>query len=227
MISLVNTLPTLSLPHAEVIKNNCNFNSYSDIAMFWVQNEGDAVISMLDGNMVIFNRDRKADICELREFVNVISCNSVFSDSDTLNLLFGNDFHKVFVMQSNFNFESALKSDALGSREIYALLDTDGLQPPPYEHFAVDFCHRLNHGYLKYFALKDTAVAVGISDGHSVLVNGIASHKKGAGSKALCGLLAQYNNTPAVAVCEEGVMPFYLKNNFNCGYTAGYWRKTP
>ena len=107
MISLVNTLPTLSLPHAEVIKINCNFNSYSDIAMFWVQNEGDAVISMLDGNMVIFNRDRKADICELREFVNVISCNSVFSDSDTLNLLFGNDFHKVFVMQSNFNFESA------------------------------------------------------------------------------------------------------------------------
>ena len=108
--------------------------------------------------------------------------------------------------------------------EIYKLLNIKGLDLPPYEYFAVDFCHRLNHGGLKYFALKENCAAIGVFDGQAVLVNGIASHKKGMGTLALCGLLSQYN-VPAFAVCEKNVTPFYLKNNFSHIYDAGYWRK--
>lgn len=222
MIKLVNEIPKISLPLAEVIKINCTYNSYCDIALFWVQDESRAIISMLDGNMVIYNNG--ADIDELREFISVISPASVFSDADTLNSVFGDVFHRVCVMKGEHPFECDVPSDELGSSEIYKLLDADGLELPPYEHFAVDFCHRLNRGELKYFALKEKCAAIGICDGKSVLVNGIASHQKGMGSLALGGLLSQFN-LPCIAVCEEAVMPFYLKNNFSYSYDAGYWRK--
>lgn len=223
MISLVDQIPKITLPLAEVVKINCNYNLYKNIAMFWVQNENNAIISMLDGNMVIYNN--AANIDELREFINVISPESVFSDAETLTELFGDDFHRVYVMKSENRFESKLSSDNLGSGEIYKLLDVAGLDLPPYEHFAVDFCHRLNHGYLKYFALKDKCVAVAISDGQTILLNGIASHQKGMGSLALNGVLSRCD-TPCLAVCEMAVKPFYLKNNFSYIYDAGYWRKT-
>lgn len=222
MISLVDKIPKISSLRAEAVKINCNYDSYKDVALFWVQNEKDAVISMLDGNMVILNQG--ADIEELREFINIISPLSVFSDSDTLGALFEEDFHKVYVMKSEHRFNCDLPSDEINSSEMYKLLDVDGLQLPNYEFFAVDFCHRLNHGKLKYYARKDLCAAIGISDGQAVLVNGIASHKKGMGSIALCGLLSQYD-VDAIAVCEESVMQFYIKNNFCLCYTAGYWRK--
>lgn len=223
MISLVFDVPEIALPLAEVVKINCTYNSYKDIAMFWVQNENKAIISMLDGNMTIYNNG--ADFDELREFIKVISPLSVFSDAKTMERLFQNSFHRVCVMKSEHRFKCDLHLDSLNSGEIYQLLDVDGLELPPYEHFAVDFCHRLNHGYLKYFALRTKCAAVTISDGQAVLLNGIASHQKGMGSVALCGVLAGID-LPCLAVCEENVMPFYLKNNFSHAYDAGYWRKT-
>ena len=224
MISLVNEIPKLSLPLAEVVKINCAYNSYGDVALFWTQDQTRAVISMLDGNMVIYNND--ADIDELREFIGVISPLSVFSDAKTLTALFEDNFHEVCVVKSDKKFDCADISDVVNSSEMYQLLNTDGLDLPPYEHFAVDFCHRLNHGELKYFAKKDLCAAIGVFDGQTVLVNGIASHKKGMGTMALQGLLSQYKTT-AIAVCEKEVMPFYLKNNFEHVYNAGYWRKNP
>ena len=209
MISLVNKIPKLSLPLAEVVKINCNYASYSDVALFWVQDDGQAVISMLDGNMVIYNRNANLD--EIKEFIGVISPSSIFSDSDTLTRLFKSDFHKVNVMKCENAFASNVVSDTLSSNKVYDLLNVEGLELPPYEYFAVDFCHRLNRGQLKYFALKENCAAIGISDGQAVLVNGIASHQKGMGTIALNGLLAQYNVT-ALVVCEDHVVPFYLKN---------------
>ena len=222
MISLVNEIPKLNLPLAEVVKINCTYNLYKDIAMFWLQNENNAIISMLDGNMTIYNNG--ADCDELRQFINVISPLSVFSDAKTLKKLFENKFHRVCVVKSEHRFDCNLQSDTLNSSEIYRLLDVDGLQLPPYEHFAVDFCYRLNHGQLKYFALKNKCAAITISDGQAALLNGIASHQKGMGRAALCGVLAGYN-MHCLAVCEESVLPFYLKNNFYHIYDAGYWRK--
>ncbi len=224
MINLVNEIPKLNLPLAEVVKINCTFQSYKDIALFWTQDKTRAVISMLDGNMTIYNND--ADIDELREFITVISPISVFTDANTLTALFGDGFHRVCVMKSEYRFECDIKSDTLNSSEIYKSLDIDGLELPPYEHFAVDFCHRLNRGQLKYYAIKDKCAAVGICDGQAVLLNGIASHQKGMGTQALAGLLSQYD-VPCIAVCEEAIKPFYLKNNFSHVYHAGYWRKTP
>lgn len=223
MILLTTQMPKIELPLAEVVKINCTYNSYKDIAVFWVQDQNSAVISMLDGNMTIFNNGANLD--ELQEFINVISPISVFSDADTLSSLFKNNFHRVCVMKSEHNFYCNIKSDSLNSGEIYNLLDVEGLNLPPYEDFAVDFCHRLNHRQLKYFALKGKCVAVAISDGQAVLLNGIASHQKGMGSVALCGVLSQYS-APCIAVCEKEVKPFYLKNNFSHIYDAGYWRKT-
>ena len=224
MISLVNQIPKISLPLAEVVKINCAYNSYHDAALFWTQDETRAVISMLDGNMVIYNNN--ADIDELREFVGVISPSSVFSDAKTLLALFGESFHEVCVVKCDKKFYCDNISDNVNSSEMYKLLNVEGLSLPPYEFFAVDFCHRLNHGELKYFAKKDLCAAIGISDGQAVLINGIASHQKGMGTAALEGLLSQYDIT-AIAVCEKEVMPFYLKNNFKHVYNAGYWRKNP
>lgn len=221
MISLCKELPKTQKTCVETLKINCTYNSYKDIALFWIQDNGQAVISLLDGNMVIYNNN--ANLEELREFINVISPQSVFSDEKTLEALFGQDFYRVSVMQSNYCFNSDLQSDVVNSYEIYKLLDVKGLKLPPYEHFAVDFCHRLNHGNLKYFALKNLCAAVCISDGQAVLLNGIASHQKGMGSVALCGALSQYS-VPKFAVCDKSVENFYLKNKFSHSYDAGYWR---
>lgn len=224
MISLVKEMPKIIQPTAESVKINCTYASYKDVALFWVQDNARAVISMLDGDMVIYNNC--ANVEELREFVKVISPLSVFSDADTLTDLFGDNFHKVCVVKNEFKFKGDMASQELSSQEIYNLLNVNGLQLPPYEHFAVDFCHKLNHGHLKYFALRQKCVAVCITDGQAVLLNGIASHQKGMGTQALCGVLTQFD-LPCLAVCEDSVMPFYLKNNFEHIYNAGYWRKNP
>ena len=223
MISLVKEIPKLNLPLAEAVKINCTYNLYRDIAIFWVQDNERAVISMLDGNMVIYNNC--ANIEELRKFIEVISPNSVFSDAKTMEMLFEQDFKRACVVKSEHQFKSIIASDILNSEEIYNLLNVRELQLPPYEYFAVDFCHRLNHGQLKYFAVKQKCIAIGIFDGQAVLVNGIASHQKGMGTVAIWGLLARYN-CAAIAVCEKEVMPFYLKNNFSYTYDVGYWRKS-
>ncbi len=223
MILLVDKIPQLNPPRAESVKINCNYNLYKDIALFWVQDETKAVISMLDGNMVILNNS--ADIDELREFINVISPLSVFSDADTMSAIFGKQFHRVCVMQSDYRSKSDTVSDTLNSSEIYKLLDVKGLELPSYEYFAVDFCYRLNHGNLKYFALKEKCAAIGITDGQAVLLNGIASHQKGMGSTALHGVLSQFGDKIALAVCERDVRGFYEKNNFKHIYDGGYWRK--
>ncbi len=224
MIRLTNEIPKISLPLAEVIKINCTYDLYKDIALFWIQDNHRTIISMLDGNMTIYNND--ADIDELREFIGVISPLSVFSDADTLTALFGDSFHRVCVMKSEHQFECDIPSDTLNSSEIYKLLDIEGLELPVFEHFAVDFCYRLNHGQLKYFALKDRCAAITICDGQAVLLNGIASHQKGMGTRALSGVLSGCD-MPCLAVCEKTVKPFYLKNNFSHCYDAGYWRKDP
>ncbi len=223
MISLVDKIPIVTLPRAEIIKINCNYKLYRDIALFWTQDDNKAIISMLDGDVTIYNNNANTE--ELREFINVISPSSVFSDSKTMSQLFGDDFHLVCVMTSKHVFKCDIPSQTANSSEIYKLLNVKGLELPPYEYFAVDFCHKLNRASLNYFVLKDICAAVGISDGHNVLVNGVASHKKGMGSTALLGLLAQYS-CPAVAVCEKEIAAFYLKNNFKHCYNAGYWRKS-
>lgn len=221
MIRLVKCLPRLYAPRAELIKLNCISLVYPDSALFWVQNETQALIGMLDTDMIIYNI--AADFKELKSFVNMISPRTVFSDSNTLTKLFGDSFERVCVMRCDSEFDCETPSDTLSSDRLYALLDVEGIELPPYEHFAPDFCRRLNHGWLKYFALPDAA-AIAVTDTKYALLNGIASRKKGMGSIALHGVLSQLR-LPSLAVCRENVTLFYLKNGFKNEYYAGYWRK--
>ena len=218
MITLTQSPPAIKERCAEAVKINSAYDMYSGLAMFWVQNAGDCVISMLDGNMVIYNRT--ADIDELREFIGVISPNSIFSDAETLTALFGECFHRVYVMQSDSDYKSEKSADTLTSAQIYALLDVEGLSLPPYEFFAVDFCHRLNHGGLSCFAIADSCCAVCISSGDTVLLNGIASHQKGMGRVALNGAFSKYDGKTKLAVCEKSLYGFYTKNKFKLSYEA-------
>ena len=112
--------------------------------------------------------------------------------------------------------------DNLKSDEIYNLLNVDGLSLPPFDTFAVDFCHRKNTGKLKVFAKAETFAAISIHSDNVCLINGIASHKKGQGSIALKGILSQNFGKTALACAKEEIKNFYIKNGFDEIYTAAY-----
>lgn len=222
MISLVTVLPQINVSSVELIKIKCIYDAYSDTALFWVQDETKAVISMLDGNMVIYNRS--AQLEELREFIDVLSPSSVFSDADTLTALFGAEFERVYVM-GRVAEGKYFPSDKPTSKAVYELLGTDGAELPPYEFFAVDFCHRINHGLAECFIKEGECAAVLFKTGDYALLNGIVSLKKGMGSIALSALMDRVSGKQILCCCRDTVQGFYIKNGFNRLYDAGYWRK--
>ena len=224
MIRLTKELPDCSdIISAEQIKIYSTFDNYSDIALFWVQNDNDCVISMLDNNMVILNNS--ADIDELSEFIKMICPSSIFSDFKTLELIGLKYIKKVSVysaFKDCFDKEN-IKGDSLKSKEIYDIFKSSGLTLPEYEYFAVDYCLRLNHKKAEYFGIKDTCAAVSFSFGDKFILNGIASTKKGYGSVALSGILRKNAGKRAIVCCEDSVKEFYEKNGFEFMYKAGIW----
>ena len=225
MISLVSSVPFLSKESAESIKINCLFEAYKndDRVLFWVQDENKAVISLSDSNMIIHNIS--ADIEELREFVEVINPVCIFSDLKTLKALGKEPQEKIYVMSRKADIEGETEGDSLSSKELYSLLDTDGLSLPEYPYFAVDFCKRLNMGTADYFAIKDTCAAITFNCQNAAIMNGIASHKKGFGSVALKAVLQKNTGRDFLVCCREKVKGFYEKNGFSPLYFAGYWVK--
>lgn len=225
MISLINTLPEFSLLSAEMVKINCLFDSYKNDSnvMFWAQDGDKCVIAMTDGNMIIQNNN--ADFEELLEFVSVLSPVCVFSDSQTLKKLNLIPDENINVVYRKADLEGQAQSDTLSSDELYRLLDVDGLSLPDYPHFAVDFCRRLNHGFAKYFAIKDKCAVITFNSGNKAIINGLASHEKGYGTVAIKGILQKNYGKDFLACCRDSVLPFYLKNGFKKLYNAGYWVK--
>lgn len=225
MISLVSSLPSLSEKSAESVKINCLFEAYKndDRVLFWVQDEGKAVISLSDSNMIIHNIS--ADMEELKEFVEVINPVCIFSDLETLENLGKTPKEKIYVMARKADLEGETKGDTLSSKELYALLDADGLSLPEYPYFAIDFCKRLNMGTADYFALKDTCAAITFNCQVCAIMNGIASHKKGYGSIALKAVLQKNKGREFLVCCREKIKGFYEKNGFTPLYFAGYWVK--
>lgn len=221
MIKLITALPEIKNKRAEYIKIKNTFDTYSDIALFWSQ-EDKIYISMLDGNMVILNLG--GDLDELSAFLKVISPKSVFTDSETAEKL----GFKGINAEAGFledNEEAEPLSDELSSKEIYNIFKSSGLPVPSYEPFAVDICLKLNRGTANFFGIKNTAVAVGLKADNLVLINGIASLKKGMGSAVLRGLMSKNKGKTAVACFEEKVRGFYIKNNFTIKYSVTYWEK--
>ncbi len=223
MIKLVSALPFLDFPRAECIRINCINELYNDEALFWIQDEDKLFISMLDGDMTVFNSG--GNIEELKEFIKVISPSSVFSDSDTLKSFFGYDYEETYVYSKEANEHSNIKSHEFSSNAVYEIFKKAGLYLPPYDAFAVDFCHRINRDKATCFYIENTAAAFSVKSGNYALINGIASLQEGLGTPCLNGILSLNNGKTVLAVCEEKIKPFYEKNGFKFEYNSGYWVK--
>lgn len=223
MIRLTDNIPKVFDSRAELIKLRATYEAYKNDGLFWIQDDGKAYISMIDGNMVIFNSH--ADLEELSEFVSVIGPACVFSDIETLTAIDRIPKEEISVMYIKADGISDRQSDALSSRELYDLLNVDGLSLPDYEHFAVDICYRLNHGLAEYFAVKNICAAISFHTGDFAVMNGIASHKKGFGGIALKNILAKNKGREFLVCCRQTVKGFYLNYGFKELYKAGYWVK--
>lgn len=224
VIKLVEKIPKFEVLSAEWIKIRCLYDSYKNDpkVMFWVR-EDTTVIAMTDGNMIIYNRDRDTE--ELEAFVNVLNPVCIFSDYDTLCSINKIPEERINIVYRKADIAGNMKCDILSSREIYDLLNVDGLSLPEYPYFAVDYCHRLNNGYAEYFAIKDDCCAVSFNCGNMAIMNGIASHKKGMGSIALTGILQKNYGKDFLVCCRDSVLGFYEKKGFSHLYYGGYWIK--
>ena len=225
MISLVSELPEINADSAELIKIKCLYDAYKtdNKVLFWCQDGNRAVISMTDGNMIIFNNS--ADLEELKEFTDILSPACVFSDYETLCALDRKPRERINIMWRIADIKEEYVSEELSSREIYDLLDVDGLSLPEYPYFAVDYCRRLNHSYADYFALKDKCAAITFKTGDFAIINGIAAKQKGYGSVALRGILSKNYGKKLFVCCRDKVKGFYEKNGFKPLYYGGYWVK--
>ena len=225
MVTLVDKIPEIDTLSAEWVKIKCLYNSYKNDSkvMFWVQDTDKCVIALIDGNMIIYNIS--ADFEELTEFVDVINPACVFSDYDTLSEIGRKPKERINIIYRKADIEGETEGDSLSSREIYDLLDVAGLSLPEYPYFAVDYCHRLNHGFADYFALKGKCCAVTFNCGDMAIMNGIASHQKGMGSVALKGVLQKNYGRDFLVCCRDSVLEFYKKNGFCHKYYGGYWVK--
>ena len=225
MVTLVDKIPEIATLSAEWVRIKCLYNSYKNDSkvMFWVQDTDKCVIALTDGNMIIYNIS--ADFEELTEFVDVINPACVFSDYDTLSKIGRKPKERINIIYRKADIKGETKGDSLSSREIYDLLDVEGLSLPEYPYFAVDYCYRLNHGFADYFALKGKCCAVTFNCGDMAIMNGIASHQKGMGSVALKGVLQKNYGRDFLVCCRDSVSEFYKKNGFCHKYYGGYWVK--
>ncbi len=222
MISLIDILPNVTKANAEYIKIKCLYDSYKEDkdTLFWSQDGGRAYISLSFGDMVIKNNC--ADTEELKEFISIISPNSIFTDIETFRALNIEPDEIVNVIVRNADIGGETEGDRLSSKELYEILNVSEFSLPLYPHFAVDFCRRLNKGYADYFAVKDKCAAVTFCSGEFALLNGIVSREKGMGSVCLMAVLQKNYGRQVVAVCRDELMGFYEKNGFKKLYKAGY-----
>lgn len=221
MIRLTDSIPSVSEPRAEWVRLYSVFACYPEDALFWVQDEGRAYICCLDGDMTVYNIS--ADIEELKEFIAVISPNSIFSDAKTLSCLELDGIKAVNVMARRAQNGNAIQGDAVNSRRVYDIFRKAGLAVPEYEYFAVDFCRRLNRGQAVCFLKEDECAAYAVIAGEYALIQGIASLKKGSGSVALNAVMQKNHGRTVLACCEDDVMEFYKKKEFKRLYSAAYW----
>ena len=225
MICLINELPKFDILNAEIIKIKCLYDSYKDDnnVLFWCQDTDKAVISMTDGNMIIFNNG--ANMEELIEFVEVLSPVCIYSDYNTLCNINRKPDERINVMHRFCDVETDVSSNNLSSDKLYNLLDTDGLSLPEYPYFAVDYCRRKNKGHADYFGIENKCAAISFNSGNLAIINGIASREKGFGSIALKGIMAKNFSRELLVCCRDKVLGFYEKNGFKPLYYSGYWVK--
>lgn len=225
MITLINTLPEASFPSAEYIRLKCLFDCYKDDkdTCFWEQDGGKAYLSLSGGDMTVFCE--KGDTDEIKEFISVISPQSIFASLEVLEKIGLKDIHSVYVMSRKADILGETIGDSLNSREIYDILNVKEFSLPEYQYFAVDLCRGLNRGLGNCFAIRDKCAAVSFHTGNYALLNGIVSREKGLGAVALKAILQKNYRRELLLCCEESLTGFYEKNGFKKLYKAGYWCK--
>lgn len=224
MIRLANTPESVSITGVELFKIFACREVYPNDTLLWTQNGTDRIISMLDGDMVIYS-SVPCD-SELESFVRMLSPRSVFSDLATIKSLFGSGYTEACVMcKTDAAKGKFIRGDALKSDEIYGILCSAGLEMPPFEYFATDFCRRINRSHAFSFALRGKCAAISFHTQNTCLINGIASVKKGCGSLALNQLLIRENGKTAFACCTDDLCGFYRKNGFEFIYKTAYWKR--
>lgn len=224
MIRLISELPEIGEPNVEYLKIKCLFDCYKDDdrVLFWSQ-DGGAFISMADGNMTL--KSGGGDLGELKEFISVLSPDSLFSDYGTLKALKLKNIKAANVMYRKADIGGETAGDSLSSKDIYGILNVKEFTLPDYPYFAVDFCRRLNRGHAEYYAVRDKCAAVSFNSGNYALLNGIVSREKGMGSIALKAILQKNYGRDFLACCTDELTEFYEKNGFKKLYKAGYWWK--
>lgn len=225
MVVLVDKIPEFNVLSAEWVKIKCLYDAYpnDDRVMFWVQDENKCIIALTDGNMIIYNVSANTE--ELAEFVDVINPACVFSDYDTLCAIGKKPKERINIVYRKADIKENIIGDSLSSKEVYDLLNVDGLSLPEYPYFAVDYCYRLNRGFADYFGIKDKCCAVTFNCGDMAIMNGIASHQKGMGSVALRAVLSKNYGRDFLVCCRDSVLEFYKKNGFCHLEYGGYWVK--
>ncbi len=221
MILPANEIPPVTENDFFHLKIRCLWEEKCD-EMFWVQDNGKAWLALTDGTLILCDRDGDKD--ELYEFIRFLSPKRIFCNPKTLQK-FGLHAADTFVLLSRIADanDSVFISHEMSSREIYDLLSVDGLKLPDYPSFAVDFCRRLNHGQLQYFALPQKCAALSQHSGDFAMICGIASHEKGYGTVALNGILQKNSGRTVGVCCRHEVRGFYEKNGFTPMGFAGYW----
>lgn len=220
MIAITNFIPPVKEPRAEWVRLRNIFECYRDEALFWVQNEGETYICLLDGDMTILNLSSDTD--ELFNFLRVISPASVFSDKNTIKALGITEATESFVMSNISRNHQKIDFDIPNSRSVFEMFKEAGLSLPSYEFFAVDFCRRINHGFADCFFMDNECAAYSIHTGEFALIQGLASLKKGGGSLALKKILQKNSGRTVLACCSADLCGFYEKNGFTMLYETAY-----
>ncbi len=220
MIKRTTEIPPVTAPSAEAIRLACLFACYGDSLPFWVQNDGDAFIALADGDITLWGC---GDRDELREFLDFVKPNSLFSRLDILNELGYPPPESLWVLSRPADLAGEAAGDPFRSEDVYALLHAGGFALPDYPAFAVDLCRRLNHGGAKVFMKQGKGAAVTLQTGDFALLSGLVSLQKGFGTAAVTAALQQNYGRQMVVCCRENLAGFYQKNGFQKQYLAGSW----
>ncbi len=222
MIRQVTTLPPLREPSAEGIRLHCLFDCYGDSLPFWEQNDGQAYLSLADGDMTVWG---DSDFAELREFLGFLDPASLFASAKTLSALDlpGGKTEPLWVLSGPTEENAACRGDTLKSDELYEILKQGGFFLPAYPAFAVDICRRLNHGGAGVYAKRGKGAAVWFQTGSYRLLTGLVSFQKGFGTEAVKAVLRAGPGKQVVVCCREHLIGFYQNNGFQKQYQAGSW----
>lgn len=213
------------------------FNCYGtemSYVYFWYQVIADkitAVVSKIDGNMTIFVSSG-CDYDELKEFINIIGYETVFSTEETLDKIglvpdkTGDILKLKCLIESDINIK--ISSD-INMRKVYELLcdnESDSITKLEYLPWLSDFTFKKNRNSARIVAVEESLRFIGFAmtsaeTENSAIISGIVTDKsyrsKGYATALLSTVSAQLlqeNKSVFVMTATELNKKFYEKRGF-------------